>query len=140
MAGVVYPFHVLPFGLSTTPREFTKTLTPVVQLLRTQGVRVQFLLGRLNYACEFSGTCTINFSTSSVFGLNDQLKHVNVTTLTHSGLLVLNFNLEQALFLPWTLSYQFSPLSYPVCLHQRSCLLAKFHPSAGCHICPVLTQ
>ena len=87
-----------------------------------------------------SGTCTINFSTSSVFGLNDQLKHVNVTTLTHSGLLVLNFNLEQALFLPWTLSYQFSPLSYPVCLHQRSCLLAKFHPSAGCHICPVLTQ
>ena len=33
-----------------------------------------------------SGTYTTNFSTSPVFGLNDQLKHVNVTTLTHSGL------------------------------------------------------
>ena len=32
-----------------------------------------------------SGTYTTNFSTSSVFGLNDQLKHVNVTTLTYSG-------------------------------------------------------
>ena len=27
-------------------------------------------------------------------------------------------------------------MSYPVCLHQRSWLLAKFHPSAGCHILP----
>ena len=39
-------------------------------------------------------------------------------------------------FLLRTLSYQFSPMSYPVCLHQRSCLLTKFHPSAGCHILP----
>ena len=27
-------------------------------------------------------------------------------------------------------------MSYPVCFHQQSCLLAKFHPSAGCHILP----
>ena len=54
VAGVIYQFHVLPFELSTTPREFTKTLSPVVQPLRTQGVSVQYLLGRLNYACAFS--------------------------------------------------------------------------------------
>ena len=44
VAGVVYQFHVLPFGLSTAPREFTKTLAPVVQLLRTQGIRVHAYL------------------------------------------------------------------------------------------------
>ena len=43
---------------------------------------------------------------------------------------------NEPLFLLRTLSYQLSPMSYPVCLHQRSCLLAKFHPSAGCHILP----
>ena len=43
-AGVVYQFGVLPFGLSTAPREFTKTLAPVVQLLRTQGIRVHAYL------------------------------------------------------------------------------------------------
>ena len=32
------------FGLSTAPREFTKTLAPVVQLLRTQGIRVHAYL------------------------------------------------------------------------------------------------
>ena len=44
VAGVVYQFRVLPFGLSTAPREFTKTLAPVVQLLRTQGIRVHAYL------------------------------------------------------------------------------------------------
>ena len=38
IAGKTYQFPVLPFGLSTAPREFTKTLAPVVQLLCTQGV------------------------------------------------------------------------------------------------------
>ena len=53
VARVVYQFRVLPFGLSTAPREFTKTLAPVVQLLRTQGVRVHAYLDdwimRVNY-------------------------------------------------------------------------------------------
>ena len=40
VAGIVYQFRVLPFGLSTAPREFTKTLAPVVQLLRSQGIQV----------------------------------------------------------------------------------------------------
>ena len=40
IAGKIYKFRVLPFGLSMAPREFTKTLAHVVQLLRTQGIRV----------------------------------------------------------------------------------------------------
>ena len=39
-----YQFRSLPFGLSTAPREFIKTLAPVVQLLRTQGIRVHAYL------------------------------------------------------------------------------------------------
>ena len=53
VAGIFYRFHVLSFGLSTTLREFTK-MSHVVKPLRTQGVSVQYLLGRLNYACAFS--------------------------------------------------------------------------------------
>ena len=34
----VYQFTCLPFGLATSPREFTKLLRPVVSLLRQQGV------------------------------------------------------------------------------------------------------
>ena len=44
VAGTVYPFRVLPFGLSTAPREFTKTLAPVIQLLRSQGIQVHAYL------------------------------------------------------------------------------------------------
>ena len=36
--GKTYQFQILPFGLSMAPREFTKTLTPLVQLLRTRGI------------------------------------------------------------------------------------------------------
>ena len=43
-AGKTYQFRVLPLGLSTAPREFAKTLAPVVQLLRTQGIRVHAYL------------------------------------------------------------------------------------------------
>ena len=44
IAGKTYQFCVLPFGLLTAPWEFTKTLAPVVQLLRTQGIRVHAYL------------------------------------------------------------------------------------------------
>ena len=44
VAGIVYQFRVLPFGLSTAPREFTKTLAPVIQLLRSQGIQVHAYL------------------------------------------------------------------------------------------------
>ena len=44
IAGRTYQFRVLPFGLSTAPRNFTKTLAPVVQLLCTQGIQVHAYL------------------------------------------------------------------------------------------------
>ena len=40
----VYQFTCLPFGLTTSPREFTKLLRPVVSLLRQQGVKLHVYL------------------------------------------------------------------------------------------------
>ena len=37
IAGKTYQFRVLPFGLSTAPREFTKTLAPLIQLFAPEG-------------------------------------------------------------------------------------------------------
>ena len=42
--GRVYHFTCLPFGLATSPREFTKLLWPVVQLLRLQGIKLHVYL------------------------------------------------------------------------------------------------
>ena len=42
--GQVYQFTCLPFGLATSPREFTKLLRPVVQLLRLQGIKLHVYL------------------------------------------------------------------------------------------------
>ena len=38
---VTYQLGALPFGLFTAPREFTKTLAPVVQLLGSWGIQIQ---------------------------------------------------------------------------------------------------
>ena len=40
----IYQFTCLPFGLATSPREFTKLLRPVVALLRQRGVRLHVYL------------------------------------------------------------------------------------------------
>ena len=40
----VYQFTCLPFGLATSPREFTKLLRPIVVLLRQQGVKLHVYL------------------------------------------------------------------------------------------------
>ena len=40
----VYQFTCLPFGLATSPREFTKLLQPVVALLRQRGVKLHVYL------------------------------------------------------------------------------------------------
>ena len=40
----VYQFTCLPFGLATSPQEFTKLLRPVVSLLRQQGVKLHVYL------------------------------------------------------------------------------------------------
>ena len=42
--GRVYQFTCLPFGLATSPREFTKLLRPVVQLLLLQGIKLHVYL------------------------------------------------------------------------------------------------
>ena len=39
-----YRYKCLPFGLSTSPRTFTRVTKPVVHRLRSQGVRVVFYL------------------------------------------------------------------------------------------------
>jgi ribonuclease HI len=38
--GKVYQFKVLPFGLSTAPRVFTKILAPIIGLLHRQGIHI----------------------------------------------------------------------------------------------------
>ena len=40
----VYQFTCLPFGLATSPREFTKLLRPVIVLLRQRGVKLHVYL------------------------------------------------------------------------------------------------
>jgi hypothetical protein len=40
----VYQYRALPFGLSSSPREFTKLLQPVIFLLRSHGIRVHAYL------------------------------------------------------------------------------------------------
>ena len=54
--GCVYQFTCLPFGLATSPREFTKLLRPVVQLLRLQGIKLHVYLDdwliRASYAVQ----------------------------------------------------------------------------------------
>ena len=52
----VYQFTCLPFGLATSPREFTKLLQPVVALLRQQGVKLHVYLRRLADQSRYSGT------------------------------------------------------------------------------------
>ena len=37
-----YKFQCLPFGLSLAPRAFTKTLKPVLAVLRSLGIRLLF--------------------------------------------------------------------------------------------------
>ena len=44
IAGKTYQFRDPPFGLSTAPHEFTRTLAPVVQLPRTHGILVHAYL------------------------------------------------------------------------------------------------
>ena len=45
--GHVYQFTCFPFGLATSPREFTKLLRPVVQLLRLPRYQAPCISGRL---------------------------------------------------------------------------------------------
>ena len=44
VAGKVYQFKALPFGLNTAPREFTQLLQPLLKFFRDQGIRVHAYL------------------------------------------------------------------------------------------------
>ena len=44
LAGEVYQFKALPFGLNTAPREFTQILRPLLKFFRDQGIRVHAYL------------------------------------------------------------------------------------------------
>ena len=124
IAGVVYQFRVLPFGLSTAPREFTKTLAPVLQLLRTQGVRVHAYLDDLiMLANSQNGVWNIhnkffNFYSLWVEQSTQTRQCYNPHTFWTFWFYISTWN--EPLFLLRTLTS--SPMSYPVCLHQRSCL------------------
>lgn len=48
----VYQYKVLPFGLSTSPRVFTKVLAPVMAALRMQGIHVHPYLDDLLFRAE----------------------------------------------------------------------------------------
>ena len=140
VAGTVYQFRDLPFGLSTASREFTKTLAPVIQLLRSQGIQVHAYLD--DWIIRTTSQEQSLEHTQHIIQLLQSLGWTinwNKSMLQPSRILDflgLHFNLEQALISP-----DLSPRSYPVYLHRRSCLLGKFHPSsAGCHTLPHLYQ
>ena len=47
----LYQFCVLPFGISSAPRVFSKILKPVIALLRTRGI-AHYLSRRSNHCCR----------------------------------------------------------------------------------------
>ena len=57
IAEKIYQFRVLLFGLSMAPREFTKTLAALVQLLRTRGIRVHAYLDDWLISANTPGLC-----------------------------------------------------------------------------------
>lgn len=48
-----YVFNVLPFGLTSSPRIFSKVLKPVIIFLRSQGIRISFYLDDI-FLCSSS--------------------------------------------------------------------------------------
>ena len=95
IAGKTYQFR-----LSTAPRVFTKTLAPVVQLLRTHGIfKSSCIFQRFDHPSGFtrieSFTYPKNHATSTNFGMVYQLEEVYARTLTYSRLL-------RTLFQSWT--------------------------------------
>ena len=55
MAGQAYEFNCLPFGLSSAPWVFTKTLKPVAALLREMGVRMIVYIDDILILAETKG-------------------------------------------------------------------------------------
>ena len=53
-----YQFNCLPFGLCTAPRVFTKTLKPVVKMLRSMGLRVVIYIDDMLLMASSSNSLT----------------------------------------------------------------------------------
>ena len=101
IAGKPYQFCVLLFGLSTAPREFTKTLATVVQLLRSMG---PCLSGQLDHPCLFSRSESSiypgNHDPIAIFWLAVNWKKSMLTPSRIIYFLGLHFNPEKAIFSP----------------------------------------
>ena len=82
---VTYQFQVLLFSLFTAPHEFTRTLPPVVQLLRSWGIQIKALDSPCQLSITGSGSCTENFAVTTVTGVNGQLGQMSTCSLTTSG-------------------------------------------------------
>ena len=104
IAGRTNQFRVLLFGLSTAPREFTKTLAPLVQLLRTRGIRVHTYLDDWIIRADNPELCiqhtqeTIQLLQSLGWTINWKKSVLEPSRIL--DFLGLHFNLEQAIVSP----------------------------------------
>ena len=95
---------MLLFGLSTAPREFTKTLAPLVQLLRTRGIRVHTYLDDWIIRADNPELCiqhtqeTIQLLQSLGWTINWKKSVLEPSRIL--DFLGLHFNLEQAIVSP----------------------------------------
>ena len=156
IAGKPYQFCVLPFGLSTAPHEFTKTLATVVQLLRSMG---PCLSGQLDHPCRFSPSESSiypgNHDPIAIFWLDNKLKKVYVDPLTHHRLPGSSFQSPESCIFPSRIFPRFSHTTpfLSVNVHDHACqktfihhqshfALRSLHPSwmPAPQVSPVLDQ
>ena len=146
IAGTVYQFRVLPFGLSTAPREFTNTLAPVVHLLRSQGIQIHAYLDDW-IICATSKEQSLNHTQHVLQLLQSLGWTINwaKSMLQPSRILDflgLHFNLEQALisppdsFLP-TLTE--GPLP-SISVDGHVCSQGLIHHQPDVPLCPIYNQ
>ena len=104
-SGKRYHYNCLPFGLTSSPRIFTKVLKPVIMHLRLKGIKVTFYLDDI-FLCAASRVklledinYTISLLCSLGFSINlEKSVLVPQTTLTHLGF---SFNsIDMTLSLP----------------------------------------
>lgn len=96
--GKFYCFCCLPFGLSSAPRVFTKTMKPVIAFLRSRGMRVMIYLDDiLIFAPSVEEStrnteCVINLLSSLGFTINFEKSNIQPKT----SLNYLGFHLDSA--------------------------------------------
>ena len=117
-AGKTYQFCVLPFDLSTAPREFTKSLALLVQLLCTRGIRVHAYLDNWIIRADSSDQSVLHTQQTikllQTLGWTINWKKSILEPSHILDLLGLHFNLEQAIVSPLDsfLDYLTSVLSH----------------------------